>query len=224
MVLNAADVIATVSDTSASDIAEARLTKRPVIVVHNAARDLSKYLAQPLELRDEGPQNLVYMGVFNAHKNVETLVETAKMLPEYTLHLLSPIKPERQREIESIGASNLVFHNGVSDQKYAELLADNAIFVSASKSEGFGLPLAESLKLGVPCVVSDIPAHHEVAGDGALYAEVTNPEDFAAKIQSLDDITSRKNLTARGKKHVARFSWHNSAKTLLQTCQGLAEK
>jgi glycosyltransferase involved in cell wall biosynthesis len=221
LTLNAADVVTTVSNSSAADIAEAKLTKRPVIVVHNAARDLAIYLDKPLAQQTKPPRNLVYMGVFFAHKNVETLVATAKLLPDYTLHLLSPIKPERRRELEAVGTKNVVFHNGVSDEKYAELLADNAIFLSASKSEGFGLPLAESLALGVPCVVSDIPAHHEVAGQGALYAEATNAEDFVAKITSLDDVTARRDLTAHGQKHVAKFSWHNSAKTLLDACQKL---
>jgi glycosyltransferase involved in cell wall biosynthesis len=35
--------------------------------------------------------------------------------------------------------------------------------------EGFGLPVAEAHLLGVPVIASDIAAHREVAGNGALY-------------------------------------------------------
>src|SRR5690606_21693348 len=117
-------------------------TKRPIVVVPNAARDLSELLTSPP--RVEGtPKNLVYMGAFIPYKNVECLIRAMEFLPGRTLHLLSRIKPERKAQLRKLipEGANVVFHGGVSDEEYAELLADNAIMVSASKSEGFGLPL-----------------------------------------------------------------------------------
>ena len=89
-------------------------------------------------------------------------------------------------------------------------------------SEGFGLPLAEALKLGVPCVVSDIPPFHEVADTGALFADPESPKDFADKIMSLDDKQVRERLVKSGKKHIDTFSWENSARVLLDSCKKLA--
>ena len=117
--------------------------------------------------------------------------------------------------------AQVTFHNGVTDEAYARLLADDAIMVSASKSEGYGLPLAEALKLGVPCVVSDIPPFHEVAGDGALFVEPMNAKAFAAAIASLDDLASRQTLAETGKAHIETFSWQSSARTLLAAADRL---
>jgi glycosyltransferase involved in cell wall biosynthesis len=215
MVLNSADMIATVSQTSRQEILAAKLTKRPIIVVPNAAEDLSK-LTHPAIQDTKPPKNLVYMGAFLPHKNVETLIKMMAYLPNRKLHLLSRISVKRKIQLSKIipeGAS-VVFHEGVSDKKYADLLSDNAIMVSASKAEGFGLPLIEVLNLGVPAVVTAMPIFCEVAGEGALYADPDNPKDFADKIKQLDDLKTRKQHIKAGKKHIKKYSWEKSAKIL----------
>lgn len=223
LTLNGADLVATVSETSRVEILDARLTKRPVIVVPNAARDLSELLKAPATQGEKPPKNLVYMGAFIPYKNAETLIRSLAYLHGRTLHLLSRIKPERKAELLKLVPENgkVVFHGGVSDEQYAELLADDAIMVSASRAEGYGLPLAEALKLGIPAVVTDMEIFHEVAGDGALYADPDSPQDFAAKIAALDSKKHREQLVAAGKKQIDTFSWDKSAKTLLDAINNL---
>lgn len=223
LVLNSADMVATVSEASKKEILDAKLTKRKVIVVPNAARDLSIHRTSRNKKLNSQPKNLVYMGSFLPHKNVETLVKMMNFLPDRTLHLLSSIEDSRKKELLRINKNNVVFHNGVSDQKYVELLSSNAIMVSASFSEGYGLPLAEALNLGTPAVVSNLSVFREVAGPGALYADPNSPKDFSKKICSLDDQTLRYNLTDAGSKHVKKFSWQHSAKTLLENAEKLAK-
>jgi len=222
LTLNQADIVATVSETSRREILEARLTKRPVIVVSNAARDLSHYLKKPPFITDK-PKNLIYMGAFIPYKNVETLIQAMEFLPGRTLHLLSRISPKRKAELRKLipKNTNVIFHGGVSDEEYAHLLADNAIMVSASKAEGYGLPLAEALKIGVPAVVSDMDIFREVGGEGALYADPDSPQDFAAKIASLDDKSLRNDLIKKGRHHIEKFSWDKSAAILLDTARKL---
>ncbi len=223
LALNNADIIATISQTVANEIAEKHLTKRPVVIVPNAARDLSKYLEKPIHIATQKPQNLVYMGAFIGYKNVETLIKSMEYLPERTLHLLSRISPSRKAELMKLipAGADIVFHGGVTDEEYANLLADGAIMVSASRAEGYGLPLAEALSLGVPAVVSDIDIFHEVAGDGALYADPDSPKDFADKINSLDAVHYRKELAERGKHHISQYSWDKSAQNLLDAINNL---
>lgn len=222
LTLNAADIVATVSETSKQEILAANLTKRPVVVVPNAAEDLSVYLSK--KPRFENGKNLIYMGAFLPHKNVETLIKMMEYLPEKSLHLLSRITETRKKELEQLISKNckVIFHNGVSDKEYAELLANDAIAVSASKSEGYGLPLAEALKLDIPVVVSDIPVFHEVAGPGGRFADQHNPRQFAEAIRELEDKTTYLKLAKEGKAHIESFSWNNSAQTLLEAVNSLA--
>jgi glycosyltransferase involved in cell wall biosynthesis len=216
--LNSADVIATVSQTSKKDILKAKLTKRPVIVTHNAPQQLRSFLDHDV-VAEKSPTNLIYMGSFMPYKNVETLIQGLKFLPKYTLHLLSRISPARKLQLEQLipAGAKVIFHKGVTDEEYAKLLADNALLVTASLDEGYGLPIAEALALGVPAVVSDIPIFHEVAGDGAHYFDPANPKEFANQVKLASKVSTYKTLAKAGIAQSNKFSWDKSAKVLLDS-------
>lgn len=219
--LNSADSVATVSYSVEREFKQAKLTKRPIIVVPNAPEDLSKFLKkQPAGLK---PRNLVYMGSLMEYKNPETLIKGMQYLPGYTLHILSRSSPARLDALKALvpKKANIIFYNGVTDQKYAELLANRGALVSASLDEGFGLPAVEALKIGVPAVLSNIPIFHEVAANGALYFEPNDPKDFARKIKELDNKSTRDQLIEHGKKHAKNFTWKDSAQTLLNAIKSL---
>lgn len=220
--LNGADIIATVSETSKQEILDAKLTKRPLIVVPNASRDLSPLVKKPITI-ESSPKHLIYMGAFIPYKNAETLIRGMQWLPGRTLHLLSKIGAKRKAQLEKLipEGANVIFHGGVSDEEYANLLADRAVLVSASKAEGYGLPVAEAQGMGVPAVVSDLEIFREVGGSGALYFDPDNPMDFAAKVLKLDDPALMKKLSEEGKKQVQKFSWDKSAGTLLTAIKNL---
>lgn len=223
LTLNAADIVATVSDTSAAEFARVRLTRRPVVVVPNAPQRLADFGVTVLP----GADHLVYMGSFMPYKNVETLIRAVGMLPERTLHLLSRISDARRRELEALidpSGGRVVFHGGVTDAEYAALLADRAVLVSASLDEGYGLPVAEAIELGVPAVITDMPIFREVAGDGARYAPGTDAAAFAAAVRALDDPAVLAEVVDAGRAHIARFSWTRSAGILLDAVESLGSR
>jgi len=226
LTLNAADVVATVSQFSRKEIEAAKLTKRPIIVVSNAARDLSPLLTTPVSQGSEPPKNLVFMGSPIPHKNPETLIRAMEWLPGRTLHILSKVKPARLALLQKLvpKGADVIFHNGTPDEDYAKLLADDAIMVSASRSEGFGLPLAEALMLGVPAVVSDLPFFHEVGGHAPVYTDPDFAKKFAESVRKLDSLEERKRRINLGKQHIKKFSWDSSAQALLEACRKLADK
>lgn len=217
LTLNSADLVATVSETSKLEFQKVHLTKRPIIVVPNAPQDLKQYLDEDIKT-SASPTNLIYMGSFMRYKNVEALIAGMEYLPGRTLHLLSRISPTRKAELQKCIPKNVdvAFHGGVSDEEYAKILASGAAMVSASRDEGYGLPLAEALALGVPAVVSDLPIFHEVAGDGALYFGANKPREFADRVLQLDNQKIVAQLVKDGREHITRFNWDNSAKTLLK--------
>ena len=222
LVLNAADIVATVSETSKRQFAAVRLTKRPVVVLANAPQRLAELLPGGGARADAAPRNIVYMGSFMPYKNVETLVRGMAELPEHTLHLLSRISDERRRYLAALAPeADLVFHNGVTDAEYAALLDDRAVLATLSLDEGYGLPLAEALAFGVPAVVSDLEIFHEVAGEGARYVPAKDPAAFAAAIRALDDDAVRQDLISAGLAHSANYSWAATASKLIETGRGL---
>ncbi|MFT4307309.1 MAG: glycosyltransferase [Microbacterium sp.] len=223
LTLDAADLVVTVSETSRRQFAAARLTKRPVVVVPNAPQRLAALLPAGA-VTGGAPRHIVYMGSFMPYKNVETIVRAMAGLPGRTLHLLSRIAPARRAELEALAAPgvDVVFHDGVSDAEYAALLADDGVLATLSLDEGYGLPIAEALALGVPAVVSDLEIFHEVAGAGAEYVPPTDAAAFAAAVRGLDDDRTRATTIAAGRAHIARFTWERSAGVLLDAAWSLA--
>jgi len=221
LILKGADLITTVSRTSAQDIERAKMTKHPVTVVTNAPQHFKKYPVY----HEEYIQNIVYMGSFMPYKNVELLIKGMKWLPGRTLHLLSKVNPERRLELEALIPENaeVLFHDGVSDDEYEEFLADNAVLATASLDEGYGIPVADALAMGVPVVISDIPVFHEVGGEGASYFDPSSPQAFAKAVKQLDNKALRDEKIAAGKAHSAQFNWHTSALILLEAIENIVK-
>ena len=64
-----------------------------------------------------------------------------------------------------------------SDEELTGHLASARALLFPSKAEGYGLPLAEALGMGVPVIASDLPAFRELAGGIPTYLD---PEDSNA--------------------------------------------
>lgn len=214
MLLNRADAVVTVSETSAGLIRKHRLTKRPLTVVQNAADEIgTPHLPRT---RPEG-RRLVYMGSFMSYKGVDTLVQAAAQLPGHELHLMSRVRPEERRRLEQLAPqARLVFHDGATDAGYADVLAGATALVTASKAEGFGIPLVEAMRLGTPAVVSDIPIFREIGGDAALYFPADDPAALAQAIGALERPGEWERRSAASVDTAARFTWSASAERLLE--------
>ncbi|MCD2442179.1 glycosyltransferase family 4 protein [Agromyces sp. SYSU K20354] len=213
MLLNRADAVVTVSQTTAGLIHEHHLTDRPVVVVPNAADDLGPAMLP--RVRPAG-NRLVYMGSYMPYKNVDTLVRAVAALPDHELHLLSRIgKADRERLTRLAPQARLVFHDGVTDSAYAELLAGATALVHASKAEGFGIPLVEAMRLGTPVVVSDIPIFREIGGDAALFFDPDDPESLVSALWSLEREGEWERRSAASVETAAAYNWSASADRLL---------
>jgi glycosyltransferase involved in cell wall biosynthesis len=210
LLLNRADAVAAVSRTTMQLITEKKLTTKPLILAPNASSlDVDEPAAASRPDRDK---SLVYMGSFMPYKNVETLVAAANDLPEYTLHLMSPMPPETEQRLRALStANNLVIHNGATDADYVALLRTCTALVSASLDEGFGIPLVEAMGLGTPVVVSDISIFHEIAGVAGTYFTPTDAAAAAAAIRSLEAPGAWAALSERSVEQSAAWSWERSA-------------
>jgi len=213
MLLNRADSVVTVSETTAALIRERRLTDRPITVVPNAADELGVPVLP--RARPEG-HRLVYMGSYMPYKNVDTLVRAVAALPDHELHLMSRISSgERARLTRLAPQARLVFHDGATDAAYAELLAGATALVTASRAEGFGIPLVEAMRLGTPVVVSDIPIFREIGGDAALFFDPGNPEALVAALWALERPGEWERRSEASVAIAARYNWASSAERLL---------
>ncbi len=218
MLLDKADAIVTVSDTSKKYMQDNKITTKPVYVAYNAPSRLNIKHQKP-------KKKIVYMGSFMPYKNVELLIAAMKLLPDYELCLLSRITPAREKELVTKAPKDarISFYGGVTDQEYARVLSDCHALVTASLEEGFGLPIIEAMQEGIPVICSDIDIFHEVAGDAGLFFDPNSTQDFADKVRQLEKKKIREELVKKGKIQSKKFTWVKSAKVLRGTIQQISE-
>jgi len=219
LVLNRSDLVVTVSETSKKQIQQARLTKRPVEVIYNAG---ASHESKPRTAPES--EDIVYMGSFIDYKNVEFLVRAMSQLVDYRLILLSRISQDDRKRLEGLVSPNggeVLFKNGVTEAEYQKYLATSFALVSASKDEGFGIPLVEAMSHGLPIVVSDMEIFREVAGSSGLYFDNEKVADFVQKIHSLEDPKLWEKHSNLGAQRSSEFSWVASAAKLHQILKSL---
>lgn len=219
LLLNRADAVVTVSETTRDLVARHRLTRRPMTVVPNAPDPVPDL---PTDQRPpDRTRSLVYMGSFMPYKNVELPARAMADLPGWELHLMSPVTSEHRERLSALaGGGKLVFHDGVSDETYRAVLRGATALVSGSRDEGFGLPLVEAMALGTPLVVSDIPVFREVGGAAGAYVDPDDVAGFVAAVRELDapDVWAERSAAAR--ERAALYDWNTSARTLLALLVG----
>lgn len=223
LLLNKADAIATVSATSQRLIRKHRLTSRPVHIISNAPPEG----IMPRDPRAPRQKTLVYMGSFMDYKNVESLVTSMRYLSDYRLHLCSRISDDRTTELRAIGQqagidpAQLVFHNGIADAQYRTLLREATALVTASRSEGYGLPVAESMSEGTPVVLSQLEIFEEIGGlqnPGALFIDLAADDadqQLADHVRHLENDDVFAQASQGAVEQASSFRWEDSATALI---------
>lgn len=194
--------------------------------------------AQALDTQVDVPSDIdgsfaLYVGQLAPHKNVRTVVEAFGCdepgLPDRFV-VVGPHTPAEQAElqhfVEACGAEQRVVQLGfVSRERLAALYRDTVVGVLPSTHEGFGIPLLEAMRTGLPFVASDIPAHREVGGDdGVLYvSEIFSPTAWSTALRrASQDEELRASLGERGRARAERFSWRSLASDWRQLIDELA--
>lgn len=77
---------------------------------------------------------------------------------------------------------NLFWLPGASDDMLTRLYESCAGLLAASKGEGFGLPLIEAARHGLPIVARDLPVFREVGGQHAFYFDGADAAALAAAL------------------------------------------
>ena len=203
------DRIWAVSDASRADLIGfwqwQGLAKAPPVEVLALGSDFNR---QPRETRVgavmEQP-GLVCVGILEPRKNQIFLLETCAGLwdegMDFALHLVGRVNPHFGKQtVKRIVAMQklypaLQFHEAADDELLRRIYTQVRASVFPTIAEGCGLPLLESLWLGVPCVCSNLPVLRENAsGGGCLMAA---PDDRAAWRAALRSVLTDDALHAR---------------------------
>jgi glycosyltransferase involved in cell wall biosynthesis len=225
---NAAAHILTISNFSAAEIAATyripseRMTVTPLGVdgtfTQSGSResgDLPPGVHQPY---------LLHVGDLHERRNLAMLVEAvleARRGRDRHCSALSLVLAGVDRGVgdalrgiaERAGVAGAVVQLGsVREEQLRSLYAGAVALTYPSLYEGFGLPLVEAMKSGVPVIASHAASIPEVLGDAGI---LLDPTDRRAWTKAIIDVASsdqtRVRLRAAGLRRSAEFTWARTA-------------
>lgn len=219
--LNRADAHLVDSETTRNLMVAHRMTRNPMHVVLLGTEQPAKTPRRTAAV----DRTLVYMGSFMPYKNVDLLVRAMKHLPGYRLQLMSRIAPAEVERLTALAPTgSLDFFNGASDEQYEAALKNATALVTASRDEGFGLPVVEAMALGTPALLSDTTIFREIGGEAALYFDPDDVQSFVAAVRAIEDPAQWRRLSTVSVEWARRYNWPDAAKRLLAVLADTAER
>ncbi len=196
------DMVIAVSEATKADLMEvSSIPEDKIVVIYEAAT--GNFKPQPKEKTLEFkkkynlPQKFVLaIGGVGERRNLQRIKEASK---DYNLVIAGQTIPWLDTlELELLYAS-----------------AD--VLLYCSLYEGFGLPILDSLSVGVPVITSNVSSMPEVGGNAVLYVNPLDVDDIRKKLREvLQDKDLRGELIRNGFEQVKKFSWE---KTTQQTVE-----
>lgn len=212
LALNFYDVIVPISNYVKSNIKTFVQTK--IKVIYNGVED--RYRQLDYVNNDGTTLNLVTISVLNKRKNVRKILEILKLFKENNNNYKINCKiigegremPKLQKFVEKHGLSDSVsFLGKVPREEVFDYIQESDALIFTSKSEGFGLVVVESLMMGKPVIVNDIPVMWEIVDNNSNGFILKSNIQFVEAIKSLYNLEFRKKLSFSARnKYLGHFT------------------
>ncbi len=166
---------------------------------------------------------ILYVGQLQDRKNILNLIQAYCQAPDALkskckLILVGGFRDDgyKNKVLDLVAKLKLtdkvIFTNKVDIQELRKLYSNARFLVYPSFFEGFGLPVAESIKCGTPTITSNTSSLPEVGGSSSLYINPDDVDDIARAIGDLyydhNKYSLLKNNTTLESK---RFNWKKAA-------------
>jgi glycosyltransferase involved in cell wall biosynthesis len=214
-----------------------------IVPTHFVAKDVAQYLGadptklaityesadKPADIKPRqidkltGKPFILYVGTAHAHKNLNRLVGSYKILKKTFPNLILVIAGKKtifHERLESFvkeqGVKGVLFTGYVEEDELSWLYENCRAYVFPSLSEGFGLPGLEAMQYYAPVISSNASCLPEVYGDAAYYFDPLSEPDMARAISEvLNDGELQAKLIKNGHRQVKKYSWKKMAEETL---------
>jgi glycosyltransferase involved in cell wall biosynthesis len=110
-------------------------------------------------------------------------VEAARLLPDVRFTFAGKWLDDSVEELRARAGDNVRFTGWLSDDDLHATYRRAAVYVQASRHEGFGLAVAEAMLAGCVPVVMNVTAMPEVVGDAGVLIESQEPDEVAGGVR-----------------------------------------
>ena len=215
--------IITVSEYSKSDIQQTyKITPEGISVIPNSSNHVFKEisLSERTKIKATWTQGLDYflfVGSLHPRKNVQRLIHAFEIIAAENKEILLVIVGTKMwrsstLKIPSSLDDRIIFTGHLPLEELAGIMGSALALTYVPYFEGFGIPLVEAMKCGVPILAANTTSLPEVAGNAAIYCNPFDTEEIAEGMrQLLTNKSLREELSQVGLKRAELFSWDASA-------------
>jgi len=224
-----AEHIITISEFSKQDIAKNyRVDEKKITVAYNGIEQTPVgYTTQEIKIIADtytsGKPYMIFIGALYPRKNLTNQLLAFDAFKEITnSDLVFVIVGKEYEESKSIFETyhglkhkkDVIFTGRIDPRENLDKLLSGAIMNSyVSNFEGFGLPVLESMRAGVPVITGNNSALPEVASDAALLVDASSIEKISGGYLKLyQDASLRNILIEKGKEQIKKFIWDDTEK------------
>lgn len=216
-----ADAITFISEFTKSEVEKNfNLNSKKTYVIYNGISLPEKSQRPNIEIKTEF---LFTIGTVLPKKNFHVLIDMMKLLPDLNLYIAGTTFHSYAKEmIDRVQKENLAdrifFMGTIANEEKKWMYEHSKGFVFPSLLEGFGLPVAEAMSLGIPLFLSDKTSLPEIGGSEAFYFKNFNAQDMASTIQEgLRNFDHERKLNLIKRSEL--FSWQKAAQKYLEIYQ-----
>ncbi len=217
--------ITTVSMASRNDLVNHyRVDPNKIDVVYNGVGDdffpLNETEKEAVRTElTEAKAYFVYVGSFHRRKNIKRMLlayESYRERGGKASFVLVGEPMWSTGELEGIVAkmkyrNDLILTGRKSQKDLTKIVAAAQALIFVSYFEGFGIPIIEGMKAGVPVLTSDVSCMPEISGGAALLVNPLNEKLIADGMLKLEDQELRIDLINKGLFRAREFSWSKTA-------------
>lgn len=166
-----------------------------------------------------------YVGAFNRRKGIDYLFRSFSLLRAEGLERGTKLVLCGRRTLEYSALVQLAndldidgdveFRGSVPDDELVEAYNSFDVFVLPSEWEGFGLPILEAQRCGVPVIVRE---HAHIPQEVSKYClQASSEQDLADKIREvLTNPAVREAVIEQGLEHSRQFTWERTVQQTLR--------
>lgn len=223
--------IITVSEYSKNDLVKTYLLpESKITAIHNGVNEIYKPLNEDEQARikfqiTNGRSYILFVGSLHPRKNVQRLITAFDRISgEFPLIDLvivgSAMWKDKFLQIPTKLESRLHFTGHLPLTELAKVMGAADVFAFVPYFEGFGIPLVEAMKCGVPILSAKTTSLPEVAHDAAIYCNPFSVDDITNSLRLLlQNPDLRREISQKGIQRSQHFSWDKSADLVWQVLE-----
>lgn len=117
-------------------------------------------------------------------------------------------------------AGDVVFSGRLNSEELVNVLGSSLALTYVSYFEGFGIPIVEAFRCGVPVITSNVTSMPEVAGDAAILVNPFQPASIADAMKRVaEEEDLRNELIRKGHIRKEEFTWQKTADLLWESIE-----